>query len=103
MHAHVCTQSMAALARVRIPDPHRPVMAWGGGCKCWCTSSGMSAAIMTGGGRWRGRSGRPRPSRWRSSVCTALGLHVGDVAAVYVRGWSDGDPVTIAAALSVIH
>jgi hypothetical protein len=36
-------------------------------------------------------------------VCTVLGLHVGDVAAVYVGGWTDGDPDTIAAAQAAIH
>ena len=32
-----------------------------------------------------------------------LGLHVGDVAATYVGGWTDGDPATITAAQAVIH
>ena len=36
-------------------------------------------------------------------VCTVLGLHVGDVAAVYVGGWADGDPDTITAAQAAIH
>jgi len=36
-------------------------------------------------------------------VCTVLGLTVGDVAAVYVRGWTDGDPETITAAQAAIH
>lgn len=36
-------------------------------------------------------------------VCTAMGLHVGDVSAVYVGGWTDGDPDTIAAAQAHIH
>ena len=31
-------------------------------------------------------------------VSTVLGLTVGDVTAVYVGGWTDGDPDTIAAA-----
>jgi hypothetical protein len=36
-------------------------------------------------------------------VCSVLGLHVGDVAAVYVGGWTDGDPDTITAAQAAIH
>ena len=36
-------------------------------------------------------------------VCTVLGLHLGDVAAVYVGGWTDGDPDTITAAQVEIH
>ena len=36
-------------------------------------------------------------------VCTVLGLHVGDVAVVYVGGWTDGDPDTITAAQAAIH
>ncbi len=36
-------------------------------------------------------------------VCTVLGLDVGDVAAVYVGGWTDGDPETIADAQAAIH
>ncbi len=36
-------------------------------------------------------------------VCTVLGLDVGDVAAVYVGGWTDGDPDTITAAQAVIQ
>ena len=36
-------------------------------------------------------------------VCTVLGLDVGDVAAVYVGGWTDGDPDTITAAQAAIH
>lgn len=36
-------------------------------------------------------------------VCTVLGLDVGDVAAVYVGGWTDGDPETITAAQAAIH
>lgn len=36
-------------------------------------------------------------------VCTVLGLHVGDVSAVYVGGWTDGDPDTITAAQTAIH
>lgn len=36
-------------------------------------------------------------------VSTVLGLHVGNVAAVYVGGWTDGDPDTITAAQAAIH
>lgn len=36
-------------------------------------------------------------------VCTVLGLDVGDVAAVYVGGWTDGDSETITAAQAAIH
>jgi hypothetical protein len=36
-------------------------------------------------------------------VCTVLGLHLGDVAATYVGGWTDGDPDTITAAQAAIH
>jgi antirestriction protein ArdC len=36
-------------------------------------------------------------------VCTVLGLQVGDVAATYVGGWTDGDPDTISAAQTAIH
>jgi hypothetical protein len=36
-------------------------------------------------------------------VCSMLGLQVGDVAAVYVGGWTDGDPHTITAAQAAIH
>ena len=36
-------------------------------------------------------------------VCTVLGLEVGDVAAIYVGGWTDGDPDTITAAQAAIH
>ncbi len=36
-------------------------------------------------------------------VCTVLGLDVGDVAATYVGGWTDGDPDTITAAQTAIH
>jgi N-terminal domain of anti-restriction factor ArdC len=36
-------------------------------------------------------------------VCTILGLNVGDVAAVYVGGWTDGDAETITAAQAAIH
>ena len=36
-------------------------------------------------------------------VCSVLGLELGDVAAVYVGGWTDGDPDTITAAQAAIH
>lgn len=36
-------------------------------------------------------------------VCTVLGVEVGDVAAVYVGGWTDGDADTITAAQAAIH
>ncbi|MDT0348131.1 ArdC-like ssDNA-binding domain-containing protein [Pseudonocardia charpentierae] len=36
-------------------------------------------------------------------VCSVLGLELGDVAAVYVGGWTDGDPDTITAAQVAIH
>jgi hypothetical protein len=36
-------------------------------------------------------------------VSTVLGLNMGDVATVYVGGWSDGDPDTITAAQAAIH
>ena len=36
-------------------------------------------------------------------VATVLGLDVGDVAAVYVGGWTDGDSDTITAAQAAIH
>jgi hypothetical protein len=36
-------------------------------------------------------------------VGTVLGLAVGDVAATYVGGWTDGDPDTITAAQAAIH
>jgi antirestriction protein ArdC len=36
-------------------------------------------------------------------VGTVLGLHLRDVAAVYVGGWTDGDPDTITAAQAAIH
>jgi antirestriction protein ArdC len=36
-------------------------------------------------------------------VCSVLGLELGDVAAVYVGGWTDGDPDTITAAQTAIH
>lgn len=36
-------------------------------------------------------------------VATVLGLHVGDVAAVHVGGWTDGDPETITATQAAIH
>lgn len=36
-------------------------------------------------------------------VCSVVGLELGDVAAVYVGGWTDGDPDTITAAQAAIH
>jgi hypothetical protein len=36
-------------------------------------------------------------------VCSVLGLELGDVAKVYVGGWPDGDPDSIAAAQTAIH
>lgn len=36
-------------------------------------------------------------------VCTVLGLDVGDVAAVYVGGWTDGEVDTITAAQAAVH
>lgn len=36
-------------------------------------------------------------------VCSVLGLNMGDVATVYVGGWSDGDPKVIQAAQSAVH
>ena len=36
-------------------------------------------------------------------VCSVLGLELDDVAAVYVGGWTDGDPDTITAAQAAIH
>ena len=36
-------------------------------------------------------------------VCTVLGLQLGDASAVYVGGWTDGDPDTITAAQTAIH
>ena len=36
-------------------------------------------------------------------VCTILGLAVGDVAATYIGGWTDGDPDTIISAQAAIH
>jgi hypothetical protein len=36
-------------------------------------------------------------------VCSVLGLQLGDVAAVYVGGWTDGDPDKITAAQAAIH
>ena len=36
-------------------------------------------------------------------VCSVLGLELGDVAAVYVGGWTDGDPDIITAAQASIH
>ena len=36
-------------------------------------------------------------------VCTVLGLVVGDVATVYVGGWTEGEPDTITAAQAAIH
>jgi hypothetical protein len=34
-------------------------------------------------------------------VCSVLGLELGDVAAVYVGGWTDGDPDTITAETAI--
>jgi hypothetical protein len=56
-----------------------------------------------------GRQDVPRAQRETEAesvafiVCTVLGLTVSDVAAIYVGGWTDGDPDTITAAQSVIH
>jgi hypothetical protein len=36
-------------------------------------------------------------------VCSALGLDLGDVASLYVGGWTDGDAETITAAQTAIH
>ena len=36
-------------------------------------------------------------------VCNVLGLVLGDAAAVYVGGWTDGDPDAITAAHAAVH
>ena len=87
------------------PDrQHRPRLSdWRSGCTSSCTSWATSGAGTSSDGRSRGRSGRPRPSRSRSSSARVLGLDVGDPAAIYVGGWTDGDPDTITAAQAAIH